>query len=254
MKLEIRGCEPIIIPDLLCSGMEGAFNGSTPYLNKVCARLRQRSYLQSKLPLKLMCLNRLRERVLELGGYRSYLEPLAGIGLSARLLSPRKAVLNDLDPGCFAVLKQNFGKAARSVDAFDSTFSAADLVFADFNDFTMKRFFGTYQKPLENFARTAQQFLIVNDCSPFYLSYGATSYGVYSKLLHQRLRTLTDYFEAVRPHYSRLGFSLVHVTYISQTSFLLLARSSARLIIEQVLPDAATASMVSVQDDAGVLF
>ena len=78
MKLTVAGYEPLVFPPEVCKPMTGAFDGQTPYVAKIVARWKQKSYLQGKLPLKLMCLEILRDRAEELGGYScSQVEPHA---------------------------------------------------------------------------------------------------------------------------------------------------------------------------------
>lgn len=247
MKLIIRDYNPITIPEELLVPMQKPFNEHTPYVAKIAARWKSKGYINKKLPLKILCLEAVRDRAYTLGGFDTYSDPMAGIGISARIFnkySLRIARLNDLDAGCRKVLQHNFKQFISADDIFISRLHQADLVFLDFNDYTMKRGIGKYAPVVEKAAVSANKFLVINDCSLFYFRYGKSSFGVYSKLLGCKVESVEDYFKAIRPFYRKLGFYLVQANYFSDTSFLLFSRKADKLRIR---------SMVDVPISAGFI-
>lgn len=232
MKLLIRNYAPLTIPEELLVPMQKPFKADTPYVTKIAARWKSKGYINKKLPLKILCLESIRDRAFALGGYKSYSDPMAGIGISAKVFgwnALKVSTLNDLDEGCRKVLQHNFKQPITGDDIFTSKLDVADLVFLDFNDYTMKRAMGKYAPVVEKAAASAKKFLVINDCSPFYFRYGKSSFKVYSKLLGRKINSVEDYFKAVRPFYRKFGFYLVQANYFSETSFLLLSRKADKL-------------------------
>lgn len=238
MKLSIRNYAPLTIPEELLVPMQKPFKADTPYVTKIAARWKSKGYINKKLPLKIMCLESIRDRAFALGGYQIYSDPMAGIGISARVFGwnarLKVARLNDLDEGCRKVIAHNFHQSVSGDDIFTSRMHNADLVFLDFNDYTMKRAMGKYAPVVEKAAASSRKFLVINDCSPFYFRYGKSSFKVYSKLLGCKINSVEDYFRAVRPFYRKLGFSLIQVNYFSETSFLLLSRTADKLRLRRM--------------------
>lgn len=250
MKLTVQGYESLVFPPEVCKPMTGAFDGQTPYVAKIVARWKQKSYLQGKLPLKLMCLEILRDRAEEFGGYKSYSDPMAGVGLSARILGKGKRLaLNDFDESCCKVLRENFSVRVSSDDILKTMkLKSADMIFLDFNDFTFKRAQKQYSGPLNVAMVQANSFIVLNDCSPFYLRYGAKAHKVYSKLVGKEIHSVEDYFKAVGTWYKERDWNLVHVAYFSETSFMLLARRQSKLVLRKMEKSDVPVGMVSVEE------
>lgn len=234
MKVCVRGYEPIEIPIELITKEVGPFGSETPYLAKVATRLSKRSYLEDKLPSKLLCLEYLKESILDRDGYASFLEPLAGIGLSARIFGqecPEALALNDFDTGCVKVLKHNFPKADVTQESvFGMLLPGSDVIFLDFNDFTMKRYQSghPYAAVLNRAFGTAQKYVVLNDCSIFYFRYGENSYKVYSELMGASISSEVDYFKATADYWASIlkDWSVVQVAYFKDSAFTLFARNS----------------------------
>lgn len=227
MKLKVRGYDPILIPPEAVVPMKGSFDGETPYVAKVVARCEQKSYIAGKLPVKLLCLEYLRDRIQ--GKYRSYSDPMAGIGISARIFGRglgNVLKLNDFDESCRKVLRKNFNVEVEGEDILKlPRLFPADLIFLDFNDFTFKRAQEKYDLVLKRAFDASQRFLIINDCSLFYFRYGKTAYENYSKLLGTEIETTADYFLALQDWYmEKFGWSLIQVGYFRESAFLLLSR------------------------------
>lgn len=239
MKITITTCAPLTLSEEDIAPESAKFDGKTSYASKLVSRLGQKAYRETKLPFKLECLRLLRNRANELGGYKTYFEPLAGVGLSARLFDPKgRTWLNDLDEGCQNVLKENFPKASiLGGDALTMTYPTVDMTFLDFNDFTFKRYLqGAYKDALCHALRCSSRFVVLNDCSPFYFRYGASSFEVYSKLMGCTLSSVEDYFKALRSEYAGAypEWRMVHCAHFSESSFQLFYKGKAPLVINSV--------------------
>jgi hypothetical protein len=236
MKLTIRNYAPIIIPAVDLVPLQGQFKGETPYAAKLAQRLRMPSYRLDKLPAKLLCLESLARTAEKMGGWGSFAEPMAGVGLSARILGgKRKLILSDFDAGCRHALAANFKVTPGATDIFKGAAPAADMVFLDFNDFTYKRGCGIYEPVLQKTFLATRKFVIINDCTIFYFRYGAGSYKSYSKRLRTPIKDFAGYFKAVRADYAkRYGWTLVHVAYFQDSSFQLFTKTAKPLVIEAI--------------------
>lgn len=226
MKIIVRGYEPIVINDaLLCSGEVESFGAGTSYVARLAAELRKPSYLTGRLPAKLMCLEALKERT---GPVSSYAEPMAGVGLSARVLGGGDLYLNDLAEDCRQVLRANFSGEPTAGDLERCEFRCGDLTFLDFNNFTLSRWLrGAWSIPIDYVAAAFGRYVIVNDCTPFYFRYGTASYDVYSRLLGHVLTDPPEYFRAAaRVWRERTGLRLLKVAYFRDSSFQLFGRES----------------------------
>lgn len=235
MKVCVRGYAPIVIPPELALVETGAFDGNTPYVAKLVSRLKKKGYLANKLPAKLLCLEALKTRMLKLGGYGSLAEPMAGVGLSVRILAnSSKFFLNDADESCQQILKLNFFGEPTALDVMTMPFPKADTVFLDFNNLTLKRYLkGPYTAAVDRAFDTAEKFVILNDCSVFYFRYGESSYRTYSKYVGIEIHDTTEYFKALAKlfHKKHGGWWLVEVAYFKDTAFLLFARKQAKFNI-----------------------
>lgn len=242
MRIGIGSHFPIEIPNELAVVQSGTFDGHTPYISKLVERLGKPKYIGDKLPSKLQCVELCKARALKLGGYKTLSEPLAGVGLTARILANGgNLFLNDMDEGCRKILAKNFEARPTGDNVLTAkSFPVADFVFADFNDYTLKRFLdGPYGEVLNRIFASAQQFVLLNDCSIFYFRYGEQSYDVYSRLLEKDVSSVPGYIRALRPFY-KIHFPnwwLVHAAYFRDSSFQLFAKSKDPLEIEEARPD-----------------
>lgn len=229
MKITIRGCEPIIISDELLQAEAGQFGADTPYVAKVVTRINNRSYREGKLPLKLMCLRALRDRARTLGTIRTYGEPLAGIGLAARLFNAPEMWLNDLDEGCRDVLVDNFAASISDKDADVLHPGPTDLIFADFNNFTLAKYRKEGSPALDNTFKAATKFVILNDCSVYHFRYGVKAYQNYSKLLGTKVTSFKTYAQAAAKGWKKTypEWTLVHTAAFRDSSFHLFYKGDA---------------------------
>lgn len=209
-------------------GEERAFamKDDSSYLEKFIKRYKSSAaYREKLLPLKLQCLMNLRAR---LDPFDSYLDLLAGLGMSGRIFAAQEMTLNDRCPYCFSILEKNFPDACvEKADMFLYNPPRADLVFGDFNNGTLKRFTSLYKPVLDLLFVKAKQYLILNDCSVFYLKYGAQAYQTYGRFMGVELDgTREDFYRHVRDFYKRLypAFSLTRIEAFADTSFLLFER------------------------------
>lgn len=237
MRLRVAGCKPLVIPERLILKESGRFDSTTSYASKLVTRLSKKNYIENQLPFKLGSLNAFRV-VIEAEGYSSYFEPLAGVGLSVRLFEPEGEVyLNDLDAGCCTVLRENFPSAVvTNADAVRMDFPRADVIFVDFNDFTLKRYLagGSFYKGLLDKAfEAARKFVILNDCSVFYFRYGLRSYGVYGKLLGSPIKGVEDYLRRLQSFYAERypQWCLVRVQYFRDSSFQLFSKKPLKFCL-----------------------
>lgn len=240
MRIKIQGCAPLFLSSELIAPEAGKFDSTTSYASKLVTRLKQKSYREKKLPLKLACLKALMKRMWGLDEYKTYYEPLAGVGLSAKLFDPSgKLWLNDMDEGCQQVLRANFPKATVwGGDMFGQGFPDADVIFLDFNDFTFKRFLTTnYGEVLDRAFKHARRYVILNDCSPFYFRYGADSFKTYSRLMGVDISSVGDYLGAARTRHGRAQkdkWWMAHAAYFRDSSFQLFYRGRAPFCIDEV--------------------
>jgi hypothetical protein len=95
--------------DVLFNYNEDAFSmaSDTSYVEKFIKKYRtSKSYREALLPLKLQCLLNIKD-VLK-GRYNSYLDLLAGIGISGKIFRSASNHLNDFSADCQHTLEQNF--------------------------------------------------------------------------------------------------------------------------------------------------
>jgi len=156
------------------------------------------------------------------GQYKSYMEPLGGAGIDAKLFEqdPTQVYLNDIDMGCLELLLANFPQAFISrLNFFDKKERAKllsvkpDFIFLDYNEYTPTKFWkGEYRDTTVESFNSAQKFLLLNDCGVHFLQYGKKSYEVYSKMLGQTISTLPEYFKAVGEWYQQFIGAEWHLT------------------------------------------
>lgn len=246
MLLKINNYRPLDLPGGLCAP-PGTFTGETPYLTKLVSRLRLPNYRNKKLPAKIACLEFLKAR---LGPYASYSEPMAGVGLSALIFGQGKELhLNDLDDKCREVIWRNFGVAATGHDISLAPAQPAGLIFADFNNLTLKRAAGAYKPALDKVFADARRYVILNDCSIFYLRYGESSYKAYSRLLGAPMSTSQDFLILLARFYKKSypGWAVTAISYFRDSSFILLERAEEIKDLHEVTEDEIAAVKVIVE-------
>jgi hypothetical protein len=218
-----------------------------------------------QVAMRKLCVRNLQEKIA--GQYRSYLEPLAGIGVDAQAFNADLTYVNDIDPDCLDVLRGKFPNVT-SYDFFDSTERAAfysvqpDVIFVDYNNFTLHKLQRKYRETTLDTFRAAQKFVILNDCSVFILHmWGKQNYERYSRLLGVRIRTLDEYFSALVPYCLKLtGWYLTDVEHFfcaspkgnGGSSYQLFRRTPRPLEVRFVTPrcDECTRKSISIRTKA----
>jgi hypothetical protein len=198
---------------------------ATSFLSKFSKVTNGGTKLHAEKLMHLYCLSKIQERII--GTYRTYFEPLAGAGLTARLFSapPVKPFFNELDEACRDVLRSNYPKASiTSQDMFALKYKRNfDVIFLDFNNFTLKKFTTVYADVMRAAFAHANKYVIVNDCSVFYLSRGEKAFEVYSKILGEPVKTYDEFYPALKRYYRKaaLNWNLVAVERFYASSYLL---------------------------------
>lgn len=149
------------------------------------------------------------------GTYTSFLDPMAGLGIVASMFEDEKAnlYLNDLDTICYKSMRRNFPTAVvTQKDYNDLSYTCRyGVTFLDFNNFTAKRFmnneFRLHEFLLKRMKCT-EDVIIINDTTPFYLRYGATSYKVVGDAIGQEIHTYEEYLAAMSNLFLEHGWSI----------------------------------------------
>lgn len=227
MNIQIRGYAPIVIDDaLLRPDPTATFVAETSYVVRLANELKKPSYLNGRLPAKLTCLEALRAELPRT--LSSYAEPMAGVGLSARILGASAAALylNDTAADCRRVLLENFDTAPTGYDLNDCTFATGELIFLDFNNFTLNKWLrGQWLSVIDYVAASPSAYIIINDCTPFYFRYGIGSFATYSKILDMQISTIEEYFYAAAIEWhARTELYMQAATYFRDSSFQLFGR------------------------------
>jgi len=224
-------------------GSDKNFKGSfvmkndTSYLEKFLKRYSSsKNYREVLLPLKIKCLLNIKEEIK--GKYKTYFDLLAGIGISGRIFHEGESELNDFCPYCFEILKVNFpNQKVNNKDMFGYIMPKADFIFADFNNFTLKRFMNEYKPILDMVFFNAQKYVLINDCSVFYLKYGLSSYKTYEKIIGEELLgNLNDFYEKVGRFFKKKypEWSLIKIEAFKDTSFLLFEKKEIAIMTVNV--------------------
>lgn len=236
----VRGYQPLILPDTHAD-KQCKFDATTSYVSRFLNECRKPSYLRTRLPSKILSLEFLKQDLV----YGSYTEPMAGFGLSARILGRGEHRLYDYSQECVDTLNRNFSTSASRADIHSLSFVCSDLVYLDFNNYTYRRR-DYWKKVLDyTFCNTAK-YVIINDCTPFYFRYGASSYKVYSRVLGREIRSTEDYFSAIADSF--LGWHLTKVGYFRDSSFQLFTRTSDPIEVYYVSPERIPEGIVRVEE------
>lgn len=240
MIVNVRGYEPLILPDAHAD-KHGKFDETTSYVARFLNECRKPSYLRTRLPSKILSLEFLKQDLV----YDSYTEPMAGFGLSARLLGNGELRLYDYSQECVDTLNRNFSTPASRADIHSLNFVCGDLVYLDFNNYTYRRR-GFWKKVLDyTFCNTAK-YVIINDCTPFYFRYGASSYKVYSRILGREIRSPEDYFLAIADSFP--DWRLTKVGYFRDSSFQLFTRTPGSFKVCYISPERIPEGIVRVEE------
>jgi hypothetical protein len=208
-------------------GTHFKMESNSSYLQKFIKRYNSSpNYRNKLLPLKLQCVSNIQR---SLGPYTSYLEPFAGLGITAKLFAKAgvNIVVNEQSEECVKVLIRNFANVQYG-PAEELDFKNPDVIFADFNNLTLKRLTGEHQQLVNKCFNSAVKYVILNDCSVYYLRYGESSYKTYSKAFNRPITNIQEYYEALIEHYKELypKWNCSKIEAFKDTSFLLFTKSS----------------------------
>ena len=199
MKLTLEGKKPIVIDKKYFNIESEGRNQNTPYTNEFLKgtvnsdfkyRLRGYTNLQTKID----------------GLYNSYFDLMGGVGLTGRIYNEGVSDIrfNDFSLDCVNIISQNYPEASvYSEDMFNFNYGdyRPDLILIDFNDFTYKKYLDKYKSVLSDAMDASSKYVIINDCSVFYLRYGQKAYEVYSNLLGKKITSKDEFFEEMRSFY-----------------------------------------------------
>lgn len=218
--------------DVIYDENKFSMHNETPYIEKVVKKYNTSgNYRKNLLPLKIRCLYNIKEYIKD--SYDSYLDLLAGIGISANIFNRGNFLLNDFNKSCVDILNKNFSTEYVSEhDMYFFPFKPTDFIFADFNNLTIKRMVREYKPVIDKIFSNAQKYVLLNDCSVFYLKYGKSSYETYSKIMNQPVASSKEEFYNRVRNWMNINYStwfLTRVESFKDTSFLLFEKENKPL-------------------------
>lgn len=231
MKLVLKNGTQIKLPNL--NEIETAGDGKTSsietsFLSEFKKRLTKNNEINNEERMRAYCLQKIQDVIR--GKYLSYFEPLGGVGVTASIFSEDsfETYVNELDDACLEVIKNNFPTWTRyQQDMFKFEYSQNfDTIFLDFNNYTLAKYANTYYDVVHSALSHCNKYLIINDCSVFYLNRGAKSFEVYSKLLGEDVRDYKEYYPALFRFYADEfpGWRLERVETFYASSYLLFSK------------------------------
>lgn len=226
----------------------------TSYAEKFIKKYKHsKHYREELLPLKLQCLQNIKDYI---GNeYDSYLDLLAGLGISGKIFQCRDNLtnfnsFNDFSEDCYNILCNNFswqdGSSIHNEDIFKVDFPKDDFIFADFNNFTTKRYLTLYKPVVDKIFASAQKYVLINDCSVFYLKYGKKSYDTYRKLLNLDFKdNIDEFYLALNVFYKKQypEWNLIKIEAFKDTSFLLFKK------VENWIDDSFMDTIINKKED-----
>lgn len=206
-----------------------SMKGESSYVEALVKRYKtKKHYREVMLPLKIQCLLNIKGLIKD--GYKSYLDLLAGIGISSKIFHKGDSCLNDFAPDCVEILKRNFCYV-ENTDMFDypksDPDSKFDFIFLDFNNFTIKKYLSLYKPVVDAAFARANTYVLINDCSVFFLKYGKKSFEIYSELLGIEIKSKDDYIWALQGYFAKIypEWRLCWVEGHKETNFLLFQKT-----------------------------
>lgn len=230
MKIALSNGTRINLPNL--NEINTAGNGKTSsvetsFLSEFKKRLSNKG-INIEERMRAYCLQQLQKVIA--GDYKSYFEPLGGVGVTASIFSvdPKQTFVNELDDACLDVIKENFPEWTRyQQDMFKFEYPQNfDTIFLDFNNYTLQKYAKVYYDVVHAALAHCNKYLIINDCSVFYLNRGAKSFEVYSKILGETVTSYADFYPALERFYREEfpGWVLARVDKFYASSYLLFQR------------------------------
>lgn len=229
MRVKILEKEEIYFENYYLENEFESRNSSTSYLNEFKIKSGN-VFVNSDFKFRLICYKNLLEIIK--GNYKSNFDIFGGIGITAKLFSGEgvETYVNDIDSKCISILLNNF-KNVFNFDAFNLESELTfDLIVSDYNDFTISKYLKDekYYNSLRNLFKHSNKYVIINDCSVFYLKYGKKSFEVYSKLFSKEITNFEELILAEK-EYFELKFpdwKVSAVEYFTNSSFILFEKTN----------------------------
>lgn len=256
MKIVVGTHTKIEIPDLkeiVTNGTGKTSAVETSFLSEFKHRLNKSDgQINNEERMRGFCLNEVHKLIR--GKYQSYFEPLGGVGVTASIFGQDgvDVHLNELDDACLDVIRKNFPNwTTYQQDMFKFDYQRNfDVIFFDYNNFTIKKLLNEYRDTTDQAFAHADKFVVINDCSVFYLSRGAKSFEVYSEILGEKVENYEEFFTALKKFYKNQypEWSLVHVIRFYASSYLVFEKAqspelSQRLVLTEEMKAAPVVSI-----------
>lgn len=255
MLIRLRNTRQIWIPDDIVNGVtlpqdKKYLHSGTSYVENLVRNMQKTKGKYLLYKPHLACLYNIAEHLA--GEYTSYFEPFGGVGVTAKIFNAVQTYVNDYDPLCADVLRENFPSDA--ITQVDMTFAAdrktlydlrrgVEIVHLDYNNYTLHKFvtdkpvfgkgIGYREMTAEAFA-CAGKFVIINDCTPTLLTKGRlnahslnappfSGFAHVSRDLGTAVTTREEFFSALVPYYSQIfpAWHLTRVEHFLASSYLL---------------------------------
>lgn len=206
MKVQVQEHTLIDIPDTPSDGSNDSTSRiEAPYLGVLRKQSKEGKGFTTTRSVRVRCLSAVYEKIK--GQFHTFYEPMGGVGVTASIFtqSGESGIVNELDPECVEVIRKNFPNFEvhnEDMNEFEPD-SEYDCAFLDFNNFTLKKFVdgGVFNEVTNRTFEYSEKYVIINDCSPFYLSRGAKSFEVYSRILEETITDMDGYYTALRNFY-----------------------------------------------------
>lgn len=183
---------------------------------------------------KIHCYQNILEKI---GPYNSLLDIFGGVGITAKMFDKGETYVNEIDKNCLFILKQHFKNVINCKIEKFLTGDKYDLVLADYNNFTIKKFLSKgYVDTLKKCFEKANKYVILNDSSIFFLKYGKKSFEIYSDLLEQKVNNKDEFFKAQKIFFKRYfpKWNMINVEYFNNASIILFSKENKELNVSEL--------------------
>jgi hypothetical protein len=262
MLIRLRNAQQIWIPDDVVKKValpddKQYLHSGTSYVENLVRKMRKTKGKYLLYKPHLACLYNIVEHLA--GEYSSYFEPFGGVGVIAKIFNAPQTFVNDYDPVCVDVLRENFpSDAVTQVDmsvgaerkALYEKRAGTDVVLLDYNNYTLHKFMtnkpvfgkgvGYREMTTEAFA-CAGKSVIVNDCTPTLLTKvrvntrslndpPLSGFAYVSRDLGKTVTTREEFFSALVPYYAQIfpAWHLTRVEHFRESSYLLFRKDGPR--------------------------
>lgn len=229
MELMLEGKRSIIVDDKYFEGDKEGRNEHTPYTNEFL-----KGSVNSDFKYRLKGYTNLQKKIS--GTYKSYFDLMGGVGLTGRIYGEEgvECRFNDISKDCVEIIKYNYPSSdVYNENMFDLVYSSyfPDLILIDFNDYTYKKYLSLYKKVLSRALNASRKYVIINDCSVFYLRYGKKAYEVYSNLLGKEIESKPEFFQEMASFYKEEfpDWNLTDIETFGSSSLMLFRREGKLL-------------------------